>query len=46
MNKQLDIKELENAEGKRILEFCVRNNLDVTNTYYQHKEALKWTWHG
>ena len=25
-----------NAEGKRILDFCVRNNLAVMSTYYQH----------
>ena len=35
-----------NAEGKRIVDFWVRNNLAVMNTYYQHKEAHKWTWHG
>ena len=35
-----------NAEGKRILDFCVRNNLSVMNTYYQHKDAHKWTWYG
>ena len=35
-----------NAEGKRILDFCVRNNLAVMNTDYQHKEAHKWTWYG
>ena len=35
-----------NAEGKRILDFCVRNNLAVMNTYHQHKEAHKWTWYG
>ena len=35
-----------NAEVKCILDVCVRNNLAVTNTYYQHKEAHKWTWYG
>ena len=35
-----------NAKGKRILVFCVRNNLAVINTYYQHKEAHTWTWYG
>ena len=35
-----------NAEGKRIVDFCVRNNLAVMNTYYQHKEAHKWVWYG
>ena len=24
----------------------MRNNLAVLNTYYQHKEAHKWTWYG
>ena len=31
-----------NAEGKRILYFCVRNNRAITNTYYRHKNAHKW----
>ena len=35
-----------NAEGKRILDVCVRSNLAVMNTYYQHKEAHKWTRYG
>ena len=35
-----------NAESKRILDFCVRNNLAVMNTCYQHKEAHKWKWYG
>ena len=35
-----------NAEGTRILDFCVRNNLAAMNTYYQNKEAHKWTWYG
>ena len=34
------------AEGKRILDFCVRNNLAITSTCYQHKEADNWTWYG
>ena len=29
--------EESNAEGKRILDFWVRNNLAVMNTYYQLK---------
>ena len=35
-----------NAEGKRILDFCVRNNLAVMNIYYQHKESHKWPLYG
>ena len=34
-----------NADCKRILDVCVWNNLAVMNTYYQHKEAHKWTWY-
>ena len=34
-----------NEEEKRILELCVRNNMKVMNTYFQHKESHKYTWY-
>lgn len=35
-----------NEEGKRLLELCVRNNMKVMNTYFQHKDSHKYTWYG
>lgn len=32
-----------NNNGKRLTDFCIWNNLIVTNTFYQHKEMHKFT---
>ena len=34
-----------NMEGQRILDFATANNLSVMNTYFQHRDSLKWTWY-
>ena len=34
-----------NPEGERLLDFCVRNNLAVMNTFYAHRESQKFTWY-
>jgi len=35
-----------NEEGRRVLDFCVRNNLRVMNTHFQHRGSHKYTWYG
>jgi len=30
--------------GERMLEFCQRNQLSVTNTYFYHREQHRYTW--
>ncbi|XP_050499989.1 craniofacial development protein 2-like isoform X3 [Diabrotica virgifera virgifera] len=39
-------EEVRNDNGKRLIEFCVLNNLIVTNTHYQHKDIHKFTRQG
>ena len=36
----------KNEEGERIIDFCVRNELAITNTFFKHQESHKWTWYG
>ena len=33
-----------NAEGRRILDFCLSQNLAVMNTFFKHRDSHKWTW--
>ena len=35
-----------NDEGQTILDFCIRNNLKIMNTYFQHQKSHKFTWYG
>ena len=34
-----------NDDGRRILDFCLINDLSVMNTFYMHRESHKWTWY-
>ena len=34
-----------NEAGLRVLEFAQINNLQIMNTYFQHRESHKWTWY-
>lgn len=34
-----------NADGSRIIDFCILNGLSIMNTYFKHKESHKWTWY-
>ena len=34
-----------NAEGRRILDFCLSQNLAVMNTFFKHRDSHKWTWY-
>ena len=33
-----------NGRGERMLEFCQRNQLSITNTYYYHRVQHRHTW--
>ena len=33
-----------NERGDRLLQFCIENNMIVTNTYFQHPKRLLYTW--
>jgi hypothetical protein len=33
-----------NTNGKQLRDFCMYNNLRITNTYYPHKDIHKYTW--
>ena len=35
----------KNAEGERVIDFCVANHLTIMNTFYKHQESHKWTWY-
>ena len=34
-----------NAEGDSMIDFCLRNNLAVMNTFFQHQESHQYTWY-
>ena len=34
-----------NAEGRRILDFCLTQNLAIMNTFFKHRDSHKWTWY-
>jgi len=34
-----------NQEGDRIIDFCIRNQMAIMNTFYCHQESHKWTWY-
>ena len=36
--------EDRSERGERMLEFCQRNQLSITNTYYYHRVQLRHTW--
>ena len=33
-----------NERGERLLQFCLLNKLGIMNTWFEHKDAHKWTW--
>jgi hypothetical protein len=33
-----------NTNGKQLRDFCMYNNLRITNTYHPHKDIHKYTW--
>ena len=33
-----------NKNGKRVIEFAVKNNMKIANTFFRKKEKRKWTW--
>ena len=33
-----------NARGNRLIEFCARNKLVITNTLFQHHAKRRYTW--
>ena len=33
------------AEGRRILDFCITQNLAIMNTFFKHRHSHKWTWY-
>ena len=35
----------QNMEGEMLIDFCVRNNLAIMNTYFQHRDSHKYTWY-
>ena len=39
-------KNKTNSNGSELVEFCLENNLVLTNTYFQHKLAHITTWQG
>ncbi|XP_071493217.1 uncharacterized protein [Diadema antillarum] len=34
-----------NEDGEMLIDFCVRNNLSVMNTYFKHQESHQYTWY-
>ena len=34
-----------NEEGEMLIDFCVRNNLSVMNTFFKHQESHQFTWY-
>ena len=37
-------EEVENDSGRRLLRFCVENDLRIMNTHFEHKKIHKFTW--
>ena len=37
-------EEVENDSGRRLLRFCVENDLRIMNTQLEHKKIHKFTW--
>ena len=37
--------DVQNANGVRLLNFCMLNDLVVTNTFFQHKTIHQTSWH-
>ena len=36
-------EEVRNHNGKRLLDFCIINDLIITNTFYEHKDIHRYT---
>ncbi|XP_076029115.1 uncharacterized protein LOC143017963 [Oratosquilla oratoria] len=34
-----------NPDGERIVEFCIRNQMAIMNTFFNHRPEHKWTWY-
>ena len=34
-----------NPDGERIVEFCIRNQMVIMNTFFNHRPEHKWTWY-
>ena len=34
-----------NGEGEVLIDFCLRNELSIMNTYYKHQDSHKWSWY-
>lgn len=34
-----------NLEGEHLVDFAMRNNLSIMNTFFEHRESMKWTWY-
>lgn len=35
----------KNDEGEALIDFCMRNNLAVMNTFFKHQESHQYTWY-
>ena len=36
-------EKVRNSNGRRLIDFCILNNLIITNTFYAHKDIHKYT---
>lgn len=36
-------EKVRNDNSKRMFDYCLMNNLIITNTFYEHKEIHKYT---
>ena len=41
----INCNPITNDRGLRLLEFASSNELIIANTYGNHKESRRWTWH-